>query len=104
VAAEILFAGEQFDAQQALEWGIVNRVVAPEELMPAARAMAETICQRAPLAVQATKRAMLAAYSLPLDEGIEFEHRLFKSTARTRDLREGLAAFEERRTPNFRGE
>jgi enoyl-CoA hydratase/carnithine racemase len=104
IAAEILFAGEQFDAQQALEWGVVNRVVPPEELMAEARRFAETICQRAPLAVRATKRAMLAAYSLPLDEGIEFEHRLFKSTAQTKDLREGLAAFEERRTPRFRGE
>jgi enoyl-CoA hydratase/carnithine racemase len=103
IAAEILLGGEQFDAQQAFAWGIVNRVVEPAELMPEALRMAETICQRAPLAVRATKRAMLAAYSLPLDEGIEFEHRLFKSMARTADLREGLAAFEERRTPQFRG-
>jgi enoyl-CoA hydratase/carnithine racemase len=104
VAAEILLAGEQFDAKQALEWGIVNRVVEPEDLMREALAMAETICQRAPLAVRATKRAMLAAYSLPFEEGIRFEHQLFKSTGATNDLREGLAAFEERRTPQFRGE
>lgn len=104
IAAEILFAGEQFDAQQALAWGIVNRVVQPSELMPEALRLAEVICRRAPLAVRATKRAMLAAYSLPLKEGIEFEHRLFKSMARTNDLREGLTAFEEGRTPRFTGE
>src|SRR2546422_4710799 len=102
-AAEIAFKGVTLGAQEALELGLVNQVVAPEELMPAARKMAEEIAVNAPLAVQATKRMM----RLGLEETFEANvHHVFLQLLPlfgSQDFKEGVKAFMERREPQFQG-
>jgi len=84
--------------------GLVNAVVPTADLMAEARRWAETLCRCGPLALRAAKEAMLRGRELPLAEGLELEHRLFNSLAYSEDVREGLAAFAERRPPQFKGE
>ena len=102
-AAEIAFKGQTLGAEEALELGLVNQLVAPEELMPAARRMAGEIAVNAPLAVQATKRMM----RLGLEETFEANvHHVFLQLLPlfgSQDFKEGVKAFMERREPQFQG-
>jgi len=102
-AAEIAFTGRTLDAEQCLELGLVNRVVPAELLMKETRALAEEIAANAPLAVQATKRMM----RIGLDETFEANvHHVFLQLLplfRSRDFREGVASFLEKRPPKFEG-
>lgn len=102
-AAEIAFRGLTLSAQECLEMGLVNRVVEPDELMPATREMAAEIAANAPLAVQATKRMM----RLGLEESFEANvHHVFLQLlglVQSQDFREGVRAFMEKRPPQFQG-
>ena len=100
-AMELLLTGELIDAAEALRIGLVNRVVPLPELLPAARALAEVIVQRGPLAVRAAKQAALEGLDGPLDAGLALETRLSEELLRTADSREGLRAFAEKRPPHF---
>lgn len=71
--------------------------------MAEARRWAEKLCKCGPLAVRAAKRAMVEGSRLSLEEGLAVEHRLFDSLAYTEDVREGLAAFLEKRPAEFKG-
>ena len=102
-AAELMFMGKPFDAQEAYRVGLVNKVVPLAELMPAARQWAEQICSVGPLAVRAAKEAMIKGYSLPLDEGLGLESALFGYLLGTDDYKEAGAAFAEKRKPVFKG-
>jgi enoyl-CoA hydratase/carnithine racemase len=104
VAARIILTGQPLTAQEALQVGLVNAVVPADDLTAEARRWAETLCKCGPLALRAAKRAMLEGSHLPLEEGLAVEHRLFNSLAYTEDVREGLAAFSEKRPPNFKAE
>jgi len=104
VAARILLTGQPLTAQEAFQVGLVNAVVPAADLMAEARRWAETLSKCGPLALRAAKRAMLEGYHLPLEEGLAVEQRLFNSLAYTEDLREGLAAFSEKRAPQFKGQ
>ncbi len=104
VAAEMLFTGKMIDAQEAYRIGLVNKVVPAEEVMTAAKEMAEAICLNAPLAVRAAKEAMLNGLSMSLDKGLELENRLDAGLMGTKDFDEALKAREERRKPDFKGE
>ncbi len=104
---ELFLLGSYIDAPTALEWGLVNRVSAPEQLEAAALALAGELAGNAPLSQTGNKRviaALLRAESeLPADveaELIELRRASFAS----RDLREGMRAFAERRAPSWRGE
>jgi enoyl-CoA hydratase/carnithine racemase len=103
VAARIILTGQPLTAQEALQVGLVNAVVPADNVMAESRRWAATLCQSGPLALRAAKRAMLAASQLPLAEGLAVELRLFNSLAYTEDIREGLAAFAEKRPPRFQG-
>lgn len=104
VAARIILTGQPLAAQEALQVGLVNAVVPADDLMAEARRWAETLCKCGPLALRAAKRAMLEGSHLPLEDGLAVEHRLFNSLAYTEDVREGLAAFSEKRPPRFKAE
>lgn len=102
-AMEIMLTGDPVSAQRALEIGLVHRVVAAEELMDAAQAMAERICRNGPLAVRACKSAAVRGMQTSLDEGLRVEQLYFERLAYTDDMKEGVAAFNERRTAEFKG-
>ena len=72
--------------------------------MEVARKVAAVVASRGPLAVRAAKRTMAEGSALPLAEGLALEHQLFDDLACTKDLQEGIAAFEEKHTPDFRAE
>ena len=102
VAARILLTGQPLTAQEAFQVGLVNAVVPAADVTAEARRWAETLLKCGPLALRAAKRAMLEGYHLPLEEGLAVEERLFNSLAYTEDVHEGLAAFSEKRPPQFK--
>ncbi|HEY8572982.1 enoyl-CoA hydratase/isomerase family protein [Phenylobacterium sp.] len=103
-AIEILVSGRPLTAQEALEAGIVNRVVPADQLLAATLETAERIASNAPLSVRALKKVVRKGYGQPLEASMELElgeyYRLFK----TADRREGVASFNEKRKPAFRGQ
>jgi len=101
-AAEMMFTGKLIDAQEAYRIGLVNAVVPREEVMPAAMAWAETICQAGPLAVRAVKEAMIRGASMPLEEGLKLENSLEAYVTHTEDFAEGTKAFIEKRKPDYK--
>ncbi|MGW4797481.1 enoyl-CoA hydratase/isomerase family protein [Nonomuraea sp. MG754425] len=102
-AATMLLTGDPVDAARAREWGLVTDVHPQEELMKAARTLAETIAKRPPIAAQTAKANLRAAYSMPLDQAIQYERDLQTVCFATADAAEGRAAFAERRDPVFEG-
>lgn len=102
-AKELLFTGEMIDAAEAYRIGLVNKVVVPEELMNTAKAMAQKIMSRAPIAVQVCKAAVNEGLDVDLDSGIAYEAEVFGLCFATDDQKEGMAAFVEKRKANFAG-
>ncbi len=103
VAADILLTGDRINAQQALQWGLVSRVVPRDELMPAAIQIAETICQRGPLGIRATKEAIIRGYDMTLPDGLYLETEKVAYIRTTDDFMEGAKAFAQKRTPDYKG-
>ena len=103
VAAELVFTGDLIGAEEAARVGLVNRVVAPAQLMETARGLADRIASRAPLAVAKAKAAVLASQQLPLDKGLGFEVERACEVMATPDRVEGMQAFVEKRKPVFTG-
>ena len=102
-AMRLILSGEMIDAAEALRIGLVEEVVAPEELMKGAMALAGTIAAKSPVAVAAAKEATRAALSLPLAEGLKLETALFQLCFSSEDKAEGVRAFLEKRAPSFPG-
>ncbi|MBM3717786.1 MAG: enoyl-CoA hydratase/isomerase family protein [Actinobacteria bacterium] len=102
-AAEISFVGRTLSAQESLELGLVNHVVPADQLMDRAREMAGEIAANAPLAVRAIKRMMRAAETETFEQNIHHVFLQLLPLFRTRDFREGVAAFIEKRPPDFIG-
>jgi enoyl-CoA hydratase len=98
-----MLAGESLPAPEALRLGLVNRVVAPGELLAEAEALARRLAAQAPLALRACLEAVTRGSRLPLEEGLELEVRLFAGLFSTADVREGTRAFLEKRAPRFAG-
>jgi enoyl-CoA hydratase/carnithine racemase len=103
MAMYLCLTGEMIDAAEALRVGLVQRVVPFDELQAEAGRIAGLIASKAPLAVAAAKRAVAAAGSLSLDDGLALEALLFGRAVMTDDFREGSSAFLEKRKPDFRG-
>lgn len=104
-AMEILLTGELITAETALEWGFLNKVVEPDQVMMEAEAYAEKIAKNGPLAVSAVKESVLAAAGRPLMEALDIEHHIAESQVMgTKDSQEGPRAFKEKREPNYIGE
>jgi len=102
-AKEMIFTGRTITAQKAHAWGIVNEVVPPEELMPKALDTAKAIVQKSHLAVAMAKDAIVNGINMTKEDGFRYEASLFGLLFSTQDRKEGLAAFIEKRRPEFAG-
>ena len=103
IAMEWLLTGDQMDAQTALSWGLINRVVPLAEAVPAAMAVARKIAANAPLAVQAAKELAIRASDMDLHTGLRWEQMTNRLLQTSSDVHEGAAAFKAKRSPNFKG-
>ncbi|MFG1910202.1 enoyl-CoA hydratase/isomerase family protein [Kribbella sp. NPDC048928] len=102
-AAMMLLTGDPIDAVEALRIGLVSKIVAADELLPAATELARRIASRPPVAAAAAKANLRAAWSMGLEAAIQYERELQAVALGTQDAAEGRAAFAERRTGNFEG-
>jgi 2-(1,2-epoxy-1,2-dihydrophenyl)acetyl-CoA isomerase len=103
-ATEIALLNDSIPAAEALRIGLVGRVVPADQLTTEAVAIAGRLAAGAPKAMALTKRALQATWSQDLDAALDYEGHLQDTAGRTRDHAEGLAAFIEKRPPNFTGE
>lgn len=103
IAMEMVLNNRTLSAQEALGFGLVNRVVAVESFLDEAVSLAEEIAGRAPLAVRAGKEAVNAVFEGSLTDGLSTEKDLFYRLFSTADQKEGMAAFIEKRKPNWQG-
>ena len=104
IAREMILAGTILDAEEALRVGLVNRVVPPAELDAAVGELADRIKKRAPVALRLAKMALNAAGNAPASVGMELEIAAQSVLNSTRDMKEGMTAFLEKREPDYRGE
>jgi enoyl-CoA hydratase len=102
-ALEMMLAGEEISADEALRIRLINATIAPAQLLSEAEALARKIASLAPLAVRACLEAVTRGLNLPLEEGLKLEAELFSSLFATEDMREGTRAFLEKRPPVFKG-
>jgi enoyl-CoA hydratase/carnithine racemase len=102
-AMEMILTGEPIDADQALRWGLVNRVLPGDRLLPEAVALASTVAARGPLAVRVARAAVLEGLGCTLADGLGLERKYFLDVMRTDDAVEGARAFAEKRPPQFEG-
>ena len=102
-ALELILTGDRVPAAEAERIGLVNKVVAPEELMNTAMELAKKIASRGPLAVRAAIEAVMSGSEMPIEEGFFLEATLFGLLASTDDMKEGMGAFLEKRAANFSG-
>ena len=102
-AAEIVLTGEPFGAEQALNWGVVNRLCTADQLMTEVLATASKIARNAPLSIRQAKRSMIFGQRMDLRSAMFFEVDAYNQLVGTEDRLEGIAAFNEKRKPQFKG-
>ncbi|HOQ10697.1 MAG TPA: enoyl-CoA hydratase-related protein [Syntrophomonadaceae bacterium] len=102
-AKELIFLGHNIDAPTALELGLVNRVVADEELLDEAFKMAEKMSAKPPIALKMAKRTINTGLNLDIKSGTELEAISWSDLFATEDQKEGMKAFLEKRKPKFTG-
>jgi enoyl-CoA hydratase len=103
IAMEMVVNNRTLSAREALQFGLVNRVVPAERCLEEALTLADEVAARAPLAVRFGKEAVNKAFELSLTEGVEAERRSFYTLFATQDQKEGMAAFIEKRKPEWKG-
>ncbi|HAP35371.1 MAG TPA: enoyl-CoA hydratase [Bacteroidetes bacterium] len=96
-AMELLLTGDMFSAEDALQWGLINKVVPSEFLLEEAKSLAKKIAGKPMIAVQIAKEMICKAHDLSLREGLEYERRKFADLFDTEDQKEGMKAFVEKR-------
>ncbi|WKA54269.1 enoyl-CoA hydratase/isomerase family protein [Planococcus shixiaomingii] len=104
LAKEMLFRGNQIDAQQALSFGIVNEVLSKEELIPRTLEIAKEIGRNAPLSLKAIKKSIQSGLAKDLEAAVSIELDEYYKCANSNDRQEGIRSFNEKRQPEWRGE
>ncbi len=102
-AMEIVLTGRPITAREAHAAGLVTKVVPVEVFFEEALALAREIAAKPPIAVQMAKDAVLKSFDLPIEAGLDYERKNFVLLFATEDMREGTAAFVEKRKPEFKG-
>ncbi|MDO9535914.1 MAG: enoyl-CoA hydratase-related protein [Bacillota bacterium] len=102
-AMEMVLTGGMIDAEEAYRIGLVNKVVAPENLMEEVKKMAKVLISKSPLAIQYAKEAVNRSLEVGLYEGMAHESYLHALACATEDKKEGVAAFLEKRKPVYQG-
>jgi len=103
MAMQMVLSGAFITAEQARDFGLISEVVIPERTIERAREIANTIAKKPPIAVRLAKEVLLKAFDTTLDSGLNLERKAFTLLAATEDRNEGIAAFTEKRKPNFKG-
>jgi enoyl-CoA hydratase len=103
VAMDMILTGRMLSAREALDFGLVARVVAREAWLTEAKRVAAEIASKSPVSVRLAKEAVDAAFEVPLSAGVELERRAVYLARASEDATEGLTAFVEKRRPDFRG-
>ena len=101
-AMNMLLTGRLIDAREALRLGLVQEVVAPDQVLARAREVAEEICRNGPMAVRITKELVLRSRDLTLADGVRYYQALVRTIEASEDLTEGTRAFAEHRIPDFK--
>lgn len=102
-AADLMMTNRRLTADEALEWGLVNQVVPPEEVMPVALGLAKRLALGPTKSFGVVKKLLLQSFGESLESQMEVEGRGISDSARTDDAKEGIAAFMEKRKPTFQG-
>ncbi len=102
-AKELILSGKVFSAKEAFDWGLANAVYPQNDLMIKALEIAEKIAANAPIAVKQAKQAIHKGLQMSLMDGLSFEIEAYNRTVPTHDRKEGIASFNEKRPPSFKG-
>jgi len=100
---ELILTGESIDAKEALRIGLVNRIVAADQVMDVAMGLAGEMALKGPVAVRYAKEAIIKGMDMTLEQGLRLEADLYLLLHTTRDRTEGIKAFQEKRKPEFEG-
>lgn len=103
-AMEMVLAGTMINANEAKSYGLISAVIPPELTLEHALKLARTIAGKSPLALQAAKQSVLQAYETSLSDSLAYERSQFESLFDSKDMKEGVQAFIQKRKPVFRGE
>jgi enoyl-CoA hydratase/carnithine racemase len=103
IAMQLLVTGDPIDAERAHQVGLVNEVVAPEDLVEATQQLAERIAANAPLSVLAAKRTVALVAELPLSEAFVEAEKIWEPVYLSQDAQEGPASFRDKRPPRWQG-
>lgn len=103
MAMELVLTGKFISAQEALDAGLINRIVPVQLLLDETLKLAREIAKQSPVAIKLAKEAVNNAFNSTLDEGLVFERKNFYLTFASQDQKEGMAAFVEKRNPDFKG-
>jgi len=102
-AMEMVLTGRTISAEEALRWGLINKVVPVETFLDEAKAWAKEIASKPPVAVRLAKEAVLKSFDTTIEGGLEFERKNFYLLFASEDQKEGMEAFSEKRKPEWKG-
>ncbi len=100
-ALDMMLTGKQISADEAMNLGLVNRVVSPQDLLPKTIELAKEVSKLSSVSIRACLKAVIGGLDVSLSEGLKIETELFASVFATEDAREGISAFLEKREPKF---
>ncbi|SRR5579883_717582 len=103
LAMEMVLTGRQITGEEAMKAGLVNKVVPVEFYLEEAQRLARTIAEQPPVAVRLAKEAVLKSFDTTIEMGLEYERKNFYLLFASEDMREGMAAFIEKRKPEWKG-